>query len=90
MGTPLAFVAGFVAGWVTRSTVDPAKSTTVQIVAFGIDVIARVKRMLAIERERFEDLVAEASDQVARRRAAGAEPVEDLEPQTAPAVGNAA
>jgi len=89
MGPPLAFVAGFVAGWLTRGTVDPAKSTTVQIVAFGLDVVARVKRMLAIERERFEDLVAEARDAATRRRAADVEPVEDLAAETAP-VGNAA
>ena len=90
MRTPLAFVAGFVAGWVSRSTVDPAKSATVQIVAFGLDVVARVKRMLAIERERFEDLVAEASDKAARRRAARAEPLEDLDPEASAAVENAA
>jgi hypothetical protein len=89
MGTPLAFVAGFVAGWVTRSTFDPARSATVQIVAFGLDVVARMKRMLAVERERFEDLVAEARDEAARRRAARAEPLEDLDPEAAP-VENAA
>lgn len=71
MRTPLVFAAGFVAGWVTRGTVDPAKSATVQIVAFGLDVVARVKRALAIERERFEDLVAEARDEVSRRTPAG-------------------
>ena len=89
MERPLAFVAGFVAGWVTRSTLDPAKSATVQIVAFGLDVVARVKRMLAIERERFEDLAAEARHEAARRRAARAEPLDDLSPETAP-VENAA
>ncbi len=89
METPLAFVAGFVAGWLTRSTLDPAKSATVQIVAFGLDVVARMKRLLAIERERFEDLVAEARDEAARWRAARAEPADDLAPETAP-VENAA
>lgn len=89
MRTPFAFVAGFVAGWLTRGTIDPAKSATVQIVAFGIDVVARVKRALAIERERFEDLVAEARDEAARRRAARVEPEEDLAPEAAP-VENAA
>jgi hypothetical protein len=89
MRIPLVFVAGFVAGWVSRSTVDPAKSATVQIVAFGLDVFARMKRMLAIERERFEDLVAEARDEAARRRAGRTEPLEDLAPEAAP-VENAA
>ena len=86
MRTPLSFVAGFVAGWLTRSSVDPARSATVQIVAFGLDLVARVKRMLAIERERFEDLVAEARDAAARRRA---EPDEDLASEDA-TVENAA
>jgi uncharacterized protein YbjQ (UPF0145 family) len=89
MRTPLAFVAGFVAGWLARSTVDPARSATVQFVAFGVDVVARVKRMLAVERERFEDLVAEARDEAARRRAGRTEAVEDLESEAVP-VENAA
>jgi hypothetical protein len=89
MGTPLVFVAGFVAGWLTRATVDPAKSATVQIVAFGLGVVGRVKRMLAIERERFEDLVAEARDEAARRRAVRSEPADDFAPEAAP-VENAA
>lgn len=89
METPFAFVAGFVAGWLTRSTLDPAKSATVQIVAFGLDVVARVRRMLAIERERFEDLAAEARHEAARRRAARTEPLDDLAAEAA-AVENAA
>jgi CBS-domain-containing membrane protein len=84
MGTPLTFVAGFVAGWLTRATVDPAKSATVQIVAFGLEVVARMKRALAVERERFEDLVAEARDEAARRRAGRADPADDLGPEAAP------
>lgn len=90
MGIPFAFVAGFVAGWVTRSTLDPAKSATVQIAAFGLDVVARVKRRLAIERERFEDLAAEARHEAVRRRAARADATEDLGHETAAAVENAA
>jgi hypothetical protein len=74
----MAFAAGFAAGWLSRSTLDPSKSAMVQVVAFGLDTVARIKRRLAIEREQFEDLVAEARDVVARRRAERAqEPAED-------------
>lgn len=88
MKTILAFAAGFTTGWLTRGTIDPSKSATVQIVAFGLDVVARIKRALAIEREQFEDLMAEARDEVARRRSARAEPA-DVAPEAAP-VENAA
>jgi hypothetical protein len=73
MKSTLAFAAGFATGWLTRSTLDSSKPAAVQIVAFGLDVAGRVKRALAIEREHFEDLVAEAQDAVARRRAERAE-----------------
>jgi hypothetical protein len=69
MISTLAFVAGFTAGWVTRTTIDSSKPAMVQIVAFALDTVARIKRALAIERERFEDFVAEANDAVAQRRA---------------------
>jgi hypothetical protein len=70
MRSTLIFAAGFAAGWLGRGALDPSKSATVQIVAFALDSVARIKRLLAIERERFEDMVAEAHDTVARRRAA--------------------
>ncbi len=70
MKSTLAFAAGFAAGWVVRSAIDTSKPATVQVVAFVLDSVARVRRVTAIELERFEDLVAEARDLVARRRAA--------------------
>ena len=73
MRSALAFAAGFAAGWLTRSTVEGSRSATVQLVAFGLDVVERIKRALAIEREHLEDVVAEAQDAVARRRTARAQ-----------------
>jgi hypothetical protein len=78
----LAFAAGFAAGWLARSGVDSSKSAVIEVTALGLDTVARIKRALAIEREQLEDLVAEARDLAARRRArrartrAEAEPVE--------------
>jgi hypothetical protein len=68
MMSTLAFAAGFAAGWLSRSAIG-SKSALVQIVALGLDGVARVKRAAAIEREHLEDLMAEARDVVARRRA---------------------
>jgi hypothetical protein len=81
----LLFAAGFGAGWVTRGTFQSSKSAAVEGVALCLDVLARIKRLLAIEREQFEDILAEAHDAVTRRRAARAE--KDSE---APPVENAA
>ncbi len=86
MMSTLAFAAGFAAGWLSRSAIDGPKSAVVQIVALGLDGVARVKRAAAIEREQLEDLVAEARDMVARRRA---ERARDRVAE-APAVGHAA
>lgn len=84
------FAAGFAAGWLGRSVVDPSKSVTVQIVAFGMDTLARIKRAVAVERERFEDLVAEAQDAVARKRAERAERAEERADGVASAAEHAA
>jgi hypothetical protein len=65
----LAFAAGFAAGWLARSAVDSSKSAVIEMTALGLDAVARIKRALAVEREQFEDLIAEARDLAARRRA---------------------
>jgi hypothetical protein len=69
MISALAFAAGFAAGWMTRSSLDASRSATVQLVAFALDTMTRIKRALAIEREQLEDLVAEAQEAAARRQA---------------------
>jgi hypothetical protein len=73
MKSALLFVAGFGAGWLARSTFQSSKSATVQILALGLDAVARMKRALAVEREQLEDIMAEAHDTAARRRAARAD-----------------
>lgn len=65
----LAFAAGFAAGWLARSTLASSKSGLVHLAALGLDTVARVQRAVAIEREQLEDMVAEARDLAARRRA---------------------
>lgn len=53
------FLAGFASGWVVRSTVDSSRDVPVRIVSAAFGLTDRVRRMVAMERERLEDLVAE-------------------------------
>jgi hypothetical protein len=80
MKSTLIFAAGFGAGWLGRSMFESSKSAAVEVIAFALDTVERLRRALAIEREQLEDIVAEAHDAVARRRTARA----DKASQTAP------
>lgn len=60
MKSTVAFSAGFAAGWIARSAVHSSRDAAVTLLAFCIDAIERIRRIVAIERERFEDLIAEA------------------------------
>ncbi|MGH7282114.1 MAG: hypothetical protein ACRELY_11360 [Polyangiaceae bacterium] len=53
------FLAGFASGWVVRSTVDSSRDVPVRILSAAFSLTDRVRRMVAMERERLEDLVAE-------------------------------
>jgi hypothetical protein len=53
------FLAGFASGWVVRSTVDSSRSLAVSGVSAVFGTMERVRRVLAIEKEHLEDLVAE-------------------------------
>ena len=53
------FLAGFASGWVVRSTVDSSRSLAVSGVSTVFGTLDRVRRVLAIEKEHLEDLVAE-------------------------------
>jgi hypothetical protein len=64
-----SFVAGFVGGWVARSTVDSSRGMVVALVAAYLDVVERVKRVVVIEREHLADLVAEGRSKLERDRA---------------------
>jgi hypothetical protein len=69
------FAAGFASGWVARSSVDSSRGAVVAAVATYFKAIERLKRIVAIEREHLEDLVAEgrAKFEVDRARARGKE-----------------
>jgi hypothetical protein len=53
------FVAGFATGWVVRSAVDSSRSLAVSGVSAAFGTVERLRRLLAIEKEHLEDLVAE-------------------------------
>jgi hypothetical protein len=59
LGAGLGFVAGFAGGWMARGQVDSSRAAVVSIVAGYFKAVERVKRIVAIEREHLEDLVAE-------------------------------
>ena len=53
------FLAGFATGWVVRSTVDSSRGLAVGAISMLYGAADRIKRLVAIEREHLEDLVAE-------------------------------
>jgi hypothetical protein len=59
LGAGLGFVAGFAGGWMARGQVDSSRTALVNVVATYFKAVERVKRIVAIEREHLEDLVAE-------------------------------
>jgi len=72
----LAFVAGVATGWLLRSGVGSMRGLAVQVVAGGLTVAEGGRRLVATEREYFEDLLAEgrARFQAGRKRATQAKP----------------
>ena len=54
------FMAGVATGWVLRSSFDSFRDVTVRGLSTWFDVNERVRRFVAVEREYFEDIVAEA------------------------------
>lgn len=63
------FVAGFASGWVVRSAVDSTHDLAVNVVAVAYGAYDRTKRLVAIEREHLEDLVAEGKARYEAKRA---------------------
>jgi hypothetical protein len=72
MKTTLAFAAGFAAGWLSRAAASSSQGAAVTLLAFVMDATERLRRRATIERERLDDLVAEARAHVSARRAARA------------------
>ena len=56
----VSFGAGFVSGWVTRASFDSFRGLAVRTLATAIDLAGRLRKRTVMEREYFEDLVAEA------------------------------
>ncbi len=53
------FLAGFASGWVVRSTIDSTNDVPVRLMSAIFGATERVRRTIAMERERLEDIVAE-------------------------------
>jgi hypothetical protein len=53
------FLAGFASGWVARSAVDSSHDLAVGVISMAYGAYDRTKRLVAIEREHLEDLIAE-------------------------------
>jgi len=62
------FLAGFASGWVVRSTVDSSRDVPVKLMSAIFGATERVRRSIAMERERLEDLVAEGRAHYETRR----------------------
>jgi hypothetical protein len=60
MAKLVSFTAGFVTGWLARSTVDGSREAFVKLGAFAYNVAHGMRRIVALERERADDLAAEA------------------------------
>jgi hypothetical protein len=63
------FVAGFASGWAVRSTVDSSRDLAVGVIAMAYGAYDRTKRLVAVEREHLEDLVAEGKARYEAKRA---------------------
>jgi hypothetical protein len=63
------FVAGFASGWAVRSTVDSSRDLAVGLISVAYGAYDRTKRLVAVEREHLEDLVAEGKARYEARRA---------------------
>jgi len=63
-----SFAAGFVAGWMVRSTVESSRALAVDLLVEGQELALRARRALIAERELLEDLWAEAKARVGIER----------------------
>lgn len=67
-----SFVAGFASGWVVRSTIDSSRGAAVGVISAAYGAVDRAKRLVAMEREHLEDLVAEGRAKFQEKRARAA------------------
>jgi len=64
MKSVLAFGVGFAGGWAARSLADSPQDVGVKLLEIALDAKDKVGRWAAVERERLEDMVAEARARV--------------------------
>jgi hypothetical protein len=64
MKSLVAFAVGFVAGWLTRSTVESSRGAAVGLASTAADLLERLRRAAAIEGDYLEDFVAEVRSRV--------------------------
>jgi len=65
----LAFGIGVVGGWAARSLSDSPEGAGVKLLEAGLKAKDRLEKWAAIERERLDDMVAEARSNIAREEA---------------------
>lgn len=65
----LAFGAGVAGGWAIRSLSDSPEGAGVKLLEVGLKAKDRLESWAAVERERLDDMVAEARSNIARSEA---------------------
>lgn len=65
----LAFGVGVVGGWAARSLSDSPEGAGVKLLEAGLKAKDRLEAWAAVERERLDDMVAEARSNIAREEA---------------------
>jgi len=68
MAKIVSFTAGFVAGWLARSTVDGSREAFVKLGALAYNLVDHIRRIVALEHERADDLAAEARERATHAR----------------------
>ena len=71
------FVSGFASGWIVRSSVDSTRGAAVRIVSAAIGAVDKAQRIVALEKEYFEDLIAEGRSRFQSKRKAPISIVKD-------------
>lgn len=66
----LAFGVGVVGGWAARSLSDSPEGAGVKLMEIALKARDRVESWAAVERERLDDMMAEARSNIAREEAA--------------------
>ena len=78
----ISFLAGVVTGWVARSIADTPQGVGVELLGVALTTKDRIVRWAALEKERFEDMMAEAKAKATPAQAAA--PNTDNSPPSQP------